>query len=545
MRTRVALPLLLGAGLLALGWWFLAPPALGGHTSYVVTHGVSMQPRFHAGDLAIVRSTSTYRAGDIAAYRSDLLDTTVLHRIVKTTADGYVLKGDNNAWVDPERPGPTQMVGRLALRVPHGGVALGWIRQPAVAGLLAVAILIPGAAGAAELRRRRRRRIRAERATMTLHHLDVRAPLRHVRSGAALAIAALLGAGVAATYVLPADSTTARSVTWSTKVAYEYDADTAPNLVYPDGRVHSGQTVFRNLVDRLTVRATWSAHAPVEHQIRGTAALRAIVHGPEGWTHEIDLGAPSDFAGDRKTLTGTIDLAALDAAVNRAAELTGVRADRYTVSLQPLVTLAGDISGTPLSQASAVNEPALTLTVTPRTVTVAGATASDAGGDTASAAGSLDPQPTTRSAQVDERGGASWHLLGRDLPIAAVRVVGTAGAGLALLLAAVLLLAERREKDPCALEARRLRASIIPVSGHRIAATSSVLEVASLRALAQVARRYDRLILHVATTPGVYLVEDETGLYRYQCTHRRDTGARRRHLAARPEPADGPVVESA
>src|SRR6476660_3068751 len=93
----------LGVGMAALGagWFFLAPPALGGDTCYVVTNGVSMHPRIHTGDLALVRPASAYHVGDIAAYHSRTLHVTVLHRIVAVTPHWYVFKGDNNSWRDP------------------------------------------------------------------------------------------------------------------------------------------------------------------------------------------------------------------------------------------------------------------------------------------------------------------------------------------------------------------------------------------------------------------------------------------------------------
>ena len=37
----------------------LWPQRWGGSMTYVITHGVSMQPSFHAGDLAIVRTSDT------------------------------------------------------------------------------------------------------------------------------------------------------------------------------------------------------------------------------------------------------------------------------------------------------------------------------------------------------------------------------------------------------------------------------------------------------------------------------------------------------
>ena len=60
-----------------------------------------MQPRFHAGDLAIVRARSHYEVGHIVAYENLELGRIVLHRIIGRIGDRYVFKGDNNNFVDP------------------------------------------------------------------------------------------------------------------------------------------------------------------------------------------------------------------------------------------------------------------------------------------------------------------------------------------------------------------------------------------------------------------------------------------------------------
>jgi signal peptidase I len=80
---------------LVAGWLVLAPTRFGGSTDYVTTHGISMEPRFHTGDLAVVRPAADYRVGDVVAYHSDLLHTVVLHRIIGRDRDRYVFKGDN------------------------------------------------------------------------------------------------------------------------------------------------------------------------------------------------------------------------------------------------------------------------------------------------------------------------------------------------------------------------------------------------------------------------------------------------------------------
>src|SRR3954469_17100440 len=87
------------AALMLAAVWFLWPSGLGGGTTYVSTHGISMEPRFHTGDLAILRSAPSYAVGDVVAYRSVSLKTVVMHRIVDMDGDRFVIQGDNNDWL--------------------------------------------------------------------------------------------------------------------------------------------------------------------------------------------------------------------------------------------------------------------------------------------------------------------------------------------------------------------------------------------------------------------------------------------------------------
>lgn len=527
-------------GLLAAAWWFLAPASVGGRATYVVTHGTSMQPRFQTGDLALVHPASSYRIGDVVAYRSQTLDTTVLHRIVGKTSQGYLFKGDNNTWIDPDAPSRQQIVGRLALRVPKGGIVLDWINRPAVTAFLAVAILTAGATSATTRRRRARRRARAEKAPPMPSPFIARSagwPRPALAGMAAVVFAALAGA----TYVAPGERDHSERVPWTTTVEYGYTADVSPNLVYPDGRVHAGQTVFRKLVDRLTVHATWSLQSSASHRLRGTGTLEAVVQGPNGWTHSIPLGHPSAFASDNAVLSGELDLHALDDLVARAGRLAGVTTSQFTVLVRPTVKLAGTIAGTPVPSAPRPDTP-LAFAVTPSTVTLARSTPV-AGSDSAArdqrptpaeqatSSTSLKPAPTTNLLTVPRVGPATWPILGYDVAVDVSRWIGITGAVLSLL-AAIALASSKAPKDPCAGQLRRHRRFVISVSDLHVPVMSNVVELTTMAGLIDVARRYDRLILHQSTT-GRYLVEDESGVYRFQCTHRPATNSTGQHLADR------------
>jgi signal peptidase I len=143
--ARKALIMVAAAALLCGGWLMFAPRAIGGPTTMVMTHGISMQPRFHTGDLAILHESSSYQVGDIVGYRSATLHTTVMHRIVNVNPDGsWVTKGDHNTWLDPDHPTRADVLGKLWLRVPHGGLFITKLVAPLLAFAIIAMLLMPG-----------------------------------------------------------------------------------------------------------------------------------------------------------------------------------------------------------------------------------------------------------------------------------------------------------------------------------------------------------------------------------------------------------------
>src|SRR4051794_30837418 len=133
-----------------------APANLGGRTTYVSTHGTSMLPRFHAGDLAVVQPAGTYRVGDIVAYHSATLrNEIVLHRVIAIRDGHFTIKGDNNNFIDPDRPTVGQIVGRLTARIPHGGAIRSSMARPVVLFPLLI-VLIAGSTSGLQRKRRRK-----------------------------------------------------------------------------------------------------------------------------------------------------------------------------------------------------------------------------------------------------------------------------------------------------------------------------------------------------------------------------------------------------
>ena len=149
MNRRTLTHLLAGAAgllLLLVAWTTLAPTALGGAANYVITQGSSMEPGVQRGDLVVLRAQDHYRVGDVVAYRSRDLKRTVLHRIAARDGTRFVLKGDNNTWIDPEKPRRSDLLGKRWLVIPRVGDLLTPLQVPRNAALVAglVAFLAAG-----------------------------------------------------------------------------------------------------------------------------------------------------------------------------------------------------------------------------------------------------------------------------------------------------------------------------------------------------------------------------------------------------------------
>lgn len=505
---------LVGAAVAAAvaGWLWFWPASLGGQTTYVTTHGTSMEPAFHTGDLALVRPAGPYAVGDVVAYRSALLHTVVMHRIVAVQDGRYTFKGDNNAWLDPEHPGTAELVGRLAVHVPQGGAWLDRLTSPPGLGLGLFALLATGGA-AAGTRHRRRRRLR--RASMSRHitapPLSRRAPRalagRHKAVAAAALALGAAGAGLGAwSWTGPLERAPAAAASDTARMTFSYAAAVPASPAYDGTAVTSPDPVFRRLADTVQVRYSYQGQP-------GTSTVTAELSTASGWHSTIPLAGPARFTGTSYQGSVPLDLQALDARAQAAATAIGIPAG--TVSVAVAVHIQGADGRT--------FQPALKLSLTPLQLSLA-----DGAGDLAS----TDTGGTTTTAAPVPRtlGAGGWSITaatGRALS-AALLAAGLLGAALAYLARA------RAGGEEGAAIRRRHSSLLVRVHPVPTAPGRPVVDVAAFSALAKLAERYGLLVLHW-TRSGIetFIVQDESGTYRYR------TGS---HV---PQPgsteADGPV----
>jgi len=497
----------LGLLLLAAGWLFFGPTQVGGTTSYAVVVGTSMEPMLHGGDLAVMREQSTYRIGDVVLYEAPELGSNVLHRIVRVQDGRFVLKGDNNDFLDSEQVTDAQIVGKLWLNAPQVGSVTEWLRAPLHAALLVGLATLLALGSGAGLGAARRRRSAGESAR----------PERPARaaggaSGDPLPWLGALGAASVLFAVLAILSFT-RPVTVTEPVAeayvhqgrFEYSASVRRNEVHPDGRVTTGEPIFLRLVPTLRVSFGYRLEARQPVDVHGRVRLDARVSDGRGWERLVPLAPERTFQGEQVTVRGTIDLRAIQALVARMRTLTGSSQSTYLVTVLPRVTVSGQAGRDPVDATFA---PALPfdlgdLRLQPNLQ------------ESGPGVGPFAPREAVGGTRV---AAGQLELGALSLPVRTARRLSLIGLVTSILLGALALavLLQRYRGEEHERIAARHGHLLLPVVS-RSQEWARVTDLADMESLVRLAQHHDRMILHVVDRhEHAYLVEVDGSVFRYR-----------------------------
>ena len=455
---------------------------LTGAVGVVTTSGRSMHPMYHEGDLVVVAATDAYAVGQVVAYRDDVHDLVVLHRIVGGGPAGFELKGDNNPAVDTVRPTRGDLIGRAVLHVPGAGAWLGRLAGPVPLGALALALVTVGATARTRHRRRSPAMSRhaARRSTAS-------PPLR--TAAAAVAVIGVVGLALGAlTWTTPVRTMVPREHRATRSMTFSYVAHVARSAAYDGTTVRSPDPVFRRLANAVDVRLAYDGTP-------GTLTVAAELAADNGWHATIPLAAPRDVPG-RYDGAVRLDLAALERRAHAAAAVTGLPVERIAVSVTAWMTGTDGIAFAP----------ALQLTLTSLQLALAGGPATLTVADTT----------TVHTTEPAER---RLSLLSRSLSVATGRAVA-AGLLLATLVAALALaLVARRTATATegAMIRRRYAARLLAVRPTPVAPGHAVVDVMTFADLARLADRYGLLVLHWSRSDvDTFVVRDQDTTYRYR-----------------------------
>jgi signal peptidase I len=496
-----------------VAWVYLAPTQIGGTTRYVVTSGISMEPTFHTGDLALVRPADQYQVGQVVAYHSTLLHVTVLHRIIAHRGGRYFFKGDNNHFIDPTHPTRNELIGALWLRVPHGGRILTWLHSPVTAAALTgiAALLLLSAFGGRRRRRNRRKRASesgrqgAIRMNNQSHGAGRLINVRALLIASVVAMGAFLSLGVIA-FTNPLHRATAVKTTYSQQVTFGYHASAPAGPVYPGGVVRTGQPLFLQLVHRALVRVDYRLNTSAPASLSGTQKVMLQLTGPTGWSRNFQLVGPTHFTGTSASSVVTLDLNQLQSTLAKVQKLTGISADAgYTIAVVPKVHVTGTVAGEPINTSFA---PRLSFQLQGTQLQPGAGSGQSSGGFTPSQKGSVSGIATTTN---------TLGIAGHSMAVQTIRWVALGGFVLALAVALATLLFRRSQPFE---EAARIQEQyghlIVPIMNAEDLGWPPI-DVPNIKALARLAESGERLILHHrGAGVDTYLVNDEGTVYRYQ-----------------------------
>ncbi|HWB22868.1 MAG TPA: signal peptidase I [Gaiellaceae bacterium] len=529
---------LAGLVVLAAAWIFLAPVQLGGSTLYTVVVGNSMQPLLHRGDLVLARPQSSYRVGEVVLYQSSVIQRPVLHRIIAINDGHYFFKGDHNDFIDPGYATRSELSGQLWFKVPVAGRATAWLGKPLhaafFAGAAALLILLSGTG----VRRRRSRRqhppelvdrsasnpgqIGSRSRRGVLSHPEVEGSL-FLSIGLLVAAAIVLGIG----FGMPSSRTALQPNAYEQSGTFSYSARVkTPSPAYPTGVATTGQALFLDSFNKVDLRFVYDFTSQLSHALTGTIELKALISSPSGWQNIYEVEKREAFSGDHAVTGGALDLVSMRALITQLSTAAGTPGAEYTVALQPVVRLKGQVGGKPFHTTFS---PSLPVSVTQAVVKLDIAPTPPPGSTFTVATG--DPTLTqalhpATTGSLPERVANHVAIARYEIPIWPFRGVGIGLALLALLnmLLGHLLVGRLAGRPEEELIAERYHCLIVPVASFETG-TDAIAKVLDFESLARLASYSERPLLRESREGRfVYGVEDDDHLYIFEAAEPVETG---------------------
>lgn len=482
---------------LAMGiWYFLAPTQLGGWVTYVIVDGNSMEPGFHLGDLALMRKQSAYQLGDAVTYQNAEMGRYVFHRIVNIEQDRFVLKGDNNTWLDSYHPTRDEMIGKLWVHLPKFGNLIQWARRPLVLALgcaLLGGVMMSGLFLSPSQHGKRKGK-------ETFGMDDI---LKGALYLTGFAAALFLGFGVFA-FTRPL-SIAADSFQYQQDGRFFYSAVAAPG-VYDGNVIQTGDPIFPKLGCVMNVGMAYNLTGVGLQNVVGTRIFFArVLEEQSGWQRLIPLEAETTFSGNTYFNSAQLDLCQIQSLVASMEQQTGMRPSTYTLEVIAHSTFAAALDGQPVFDSYDAILPF-------KFDKVHFYLAADV--------------KTGESLQVTKQGSGNGQgllsntlsVFGLEISVLAARVfslIGLAGA-LVCMAAFGWYFLQGLRPGPDAIVRLKYGGLILDARGLTFQQNLPIVDVASIDDLARLAERQNTLITHVELNfMHVYIVQCNGALYRY------------------------------
>jgi signal peptidase len=327
-------------------WLFFAPTQFGGRASYIIIHGQSMLPNFKYGDLAIVQQAESYKLQDIVAYRHPQIGT-VFHRIISSDGKNFTLRGDNNDYNDPYFPTQDEIIGKLWIHIPGLGKTLEFLRQPTIFTLLVIIIGIIGFVTLSNPPQKVNKLTKQTNQTSGGAHMtSLKKNTLEMFYVLIIIAVASMGLGIIA-YTRPPTIQTVENLTYEHSGIFSYTASASGNL-YDQNTIKTGEPIFRKLTDNFSTTFNYQLLAPEDIIISGSYSVSVEISSSSGWKRTIVLQESTSFTGTSFSTSNIVDLNEIQFLIDTLEEQTGVRNNRYFLSVVPEIKIEGSLTGVTL-----------------------------------------------------------------------------------------------------------------------------------------------------------------------------------------------------
>lgn len=506
-------------------WLMFAPVQAGGLASYVVVIGQSMEPKFHVGDLVIAHREASYEVGDAVVYHNGQLASYIFHRIIARDNGRYTLQGDNNTWVDTYQPAETEILGKLWLYIPRGGLAIRSFRNPFMMAAIAAifGLFLIHHWFDKKSRGNKSMKNKSVRAWFALIQQNIRNwlvqndgpktqkpssfELGSVLETSFFALGSILLSSLIIgiiSFSRPTSRIAQESLEYQHLGIFSYLAP-APQEVYDSNAIQSGDPIFPRLTCTVDVNLQYTLIAPDSQDIMGTYQLMAVLREQtSGWQREIPLQDETSFSGTTFGTTAKLDFCKAESLIESMETETDFHPGTYLLSITPNVNIAGQLADQTITGRF---DSGLTFvydrihfyllqgedTKNPLSVT------------------------TTESLSTGRNEINTAAFLGAEFPIPALRWVSVIGliaslGGLLFLGLKLQTLSQANQEKFYRLKYDSLIVDVQSADSFG----SNHIEVASMEALAKLAERFGTMILHTADNSlHRYYVQAGAATYRF------------------------------
>ena len=274
-------------------WIVFAPAQFGGHASYVIVAGASMEPTLKEGDLVITQVSYQYEVEDVVTYLHPKLGA-IIHRIVDQENGRFILKGDNNDWFDDFQPKPSDVVGKEWLHLKSAANLLESLRTPPAMAILSLVLasMIFFSFSKSEKPHVSTVRFRPMIATLDVeNYLRKNAEGIFMLAGVVLITALILGA---IAFTRPLTQMTADDTLYTHQGAFSYRASTPPGI-YNEDELKTGDPVFLTLLDSYNIQFDYALTSSQQSDLEGEFSMELVIRDASGWHRSIEIQPPTAF----------------------------------------------------------------------------------------------------------------------------------------------------------------------------------------------------------------------------------------------------------